>query len=162
MTTQASGHSRLAAPTTDFKIVSMLVNICIHCGRGAPFIQRSAAELTPHMTLSLQCATRRRFTLKRHQILFITENEIFLQCTGTATPAREGLDVCAHADCAYSSIFPPFEVKTAIHTLSEEVFLPLRKVTGKSTAQEGRTFSPDDANLLFLAAIHIWRIEIMI
>lgn len=64
------------------------------------------------------------------------------------SPAREGLDV--RAQCRRCSIFSPFEVKTVIHALSEEVFLPLRKVTGESTALESKLFSPDDANSIVL------------
>lgn len=65
------------------------------------------------------------------------------------SPAREGLDV--RAQCRRCSIFSPFEVKTVIHALSEEVFLPLRKVTDESTALESKVFSPDDANSVVLS-----------
>lgn len=107
----------------------MLVNIFVYRGHHTQLLQLRAAELIPHVTLSVQCATVRRYTLKWHQILFITENEIlgFPAFTGRVAPCackRLGRAcTCRRCRrCVYTHPPPPLKWKTVTHALSEEVF----------------------------------------
>lgn len=115
----------------------MLVNICVYRGHHTQLRQLRTAELIPHVTLSVQCATVRRYTFKKwHQILFITENEI-LGCIGACKWLGRA---CTRRRCVYSSIFLPplWSGKLWLTRYLRRCFSLPWKVTEKSSAWESK------------------------
>lgn len=119
------------------------MNICVYRAHHTQLLQLRAAELIPHVTLSVQCATVRRYTLKWHQILFITENEIlgFPAFMDRAAEAHaSGSDVHAHADDVCTAAFssPLWSGKLWLTRYLRRCFSLLWKVTEKSSAWESK------------------------
>lgn len=129
----------------------MLVNICVHCRHHTQFFQLSAAELTLHMTLSLQCATPRRFTLKWHQILFITENEMVPCVTGQPFQCvRVWTCMRMQTMCVQQHFLSLWSRNCDSYVIGGGVFAsPKGRWQVKCLGEQ--TLSADDANLLFLS-----------